>query len=104
MVNFYETGQVMTTLYRKSNCSFYDEIEEELKELVIAHSVINIENDESINRNYKHTPLPFIEDDGKIISGFEEMQRYLEELKKFVSLWRKYQTDACYINDDGETC
>ena len=94
----------MTTLYRKSDCSFCDEIEEELKELVIAHSVINIENEKSTRENHEDIPVPYLEDNGKIISGSEEIKKYLEELSKFVSLWRKYQTDSCYIDDDEKTC
>jgi glutaredoxin len=94
----------MITLFRKPDCWYCNDIEEELKELVIAHRVINIEKAAAdINKNYSDIPLPFIEDDGKIISGFEEMQRYLEELKKFISLWRKYQTDACYTDNEGNT-
>lgn len=94
----------MITLYRKLNCSFCDEIEEALKGLVIAHSVINIENEKSAKVNHKDITLPYMEDNGKIISGSEEIRKYLEELNVFVSLWRKYQTDACYIDDEGQSC
>ena len=95
----------MITLYRKANCGYCNDIEEELKELVIAHSVINIEEDAAcIDKNHLNISIPFIEDDGKIISGSKEIKSYLEELNKFVSLWRKYQTDACYIDDDEKTC
>jgi glutaredoxin len=94
----------MIKLYRKSNCSFCDEIEEELKEMVIARSVINIDNKKSTGGSHENIPLPYLEDDGKIISGTEEIKKYLEELNKLVVLWRKYQTDACYIDDDDKTC
>ena len=91
----------MIELYRKQNCYFCDEIEDELKELVIAHNVINVDNDKDFP---KEIPLHAIKDDGKTYSGYEEIKKYMKDLKKFVELWRKYQVDVCYIDDDGEIC
>jgi uncharacterized protein YozE (UPF0346 family) len=91
----------MIELFRKQNCYFCDEIEEEIKELVISHEVIYVEKDTDFP---KEIPLPAVKDDGKIISGYEEIRKYINDLKKFVELWRKYQVDACYIDDDGEVC
>ncbi len=91
----------MIELYRKQNCYFCDEIEEEIKEFVISHNVINVEK----NKDFPNEiPLPAIKDNGKMISGYEEIKKYMNDLKKFVDLWRKYQVDACYIDDDGEIC
>ena len=30
--------------------------------------------------------------------------QYLDELRAFVADWRKYQSDACYVEDDGSIC
>ncbi len=89
----------MITLYRKPGCGFCDEIEEELKELVITFDVVNVD------KNFpKEITLPAIKDDDKMISDYENIKKYMNDLTKFVELWRKYQTDACYIDDDGEIC
>lgn len=91
----------MITLYRKTDCSFCNEIEEELKELVIKFDIVNVED-------YKEFPreitLPAIKDDDKMVSDYENIKKYMADLKKFVELWRKYQVDACYNDDDGEAC
>lgn len=92
----------MIELYRNDNCNLCDEVEEELKTLVITHKIINVEkNNTSVPENL---PLPVIKDEDELISGEKEIKQYLEELNKYVALWRKYQVDACYIEDDGEFC
>jgi glutaredoxin len=94
----------MIELYRKPDCSFCDEIEEDLKELVIKHNIINLKDNKSALPFLSELNFPVIKDDDEIISGTEEIKRYMKELKKFVYLWRKYQVDACYVDEDGETC
>ena len=91
----------MITLYRKSGCGFCDEIEDELKDLVIRFDVINVEEQKDFP---VEITLPAIKDDDRMVSGYEDIKQYMTGLKKFVELWRKYQVDACYIDDDEETC
>jgi len=94
----------MITLFRKSNCDFCDIIEETLKEESIAHNVVSIGENEVLKHLPRETVLPAIKDDDKLIFGAKEIKDYLDDLKKFVKLWWKYQVDACYIDDDEETC
>jgi len=89
-------------LFRKSNCDFCDEIEEALKEESIAYNVVNIEKNKVLKHLPKEAITPIIKkDDNKLIYGTKKEKDYLDNLKKIVKLWRKYQVDVCYI-DDGE--
>jgi hypothetical protein len=83
-------------LYRPAHSPAADDLETALRKLVVAHKVIVV--------NAAHTPLPAIHDEGQVITGPAALARYLQELEKIVADWRKYQGDACYINDDGEVC
>ena len=94
----------MIELYRPSDCAACAEIEEALKDLVIAHKIIKVTPGQPLDALTPDTPLPAIKENGRIISGQAELTAYLSELEKFVADWQRFQADACYIDDDGETC
>jgi hypothetical protein len=48
--------------------------------------------------------LPVIRENSRLISGKESLLAYLDELEKLVEDWRRFQSDACYIDEDGELC
>lgn len=84
----------MIKLYRPAECPGCEEIEAVLQELVISHQVI-VEEDRSI---------PTLEDNGQLYRGRQEIKGHLQELEKIVADWHRFQSDACYIDDDGEIC
>jgi hypothetical protein len=47
--------------------------------------------------------LPAIKDGDRWI-GADGIDAYLVELRHFLGLWRKFQADACYLEDDGTVC
>jgi len=94
----------MIELYRHVACETCAEIEESLKEMVIAHKVITVEDGRSVSALPAQTRLPALKEKEKIVSGPEQVALYLKELQKFVTDWRKFQSDACYIDDDGSVC
>ncbi len=47
--------------------------------------------------------LPAIEDGGRWYAG-EDLSGYFDELARYLGEWRKFQSDACYIHDDGSIC
>ncbi|MBK6915155.1 MAG: glutaredoxin family protein [Ignavibacteriales bacterium] len=94
----------MITLYRKTDCALCDEIAEALKEIVIAHVVVDVEKlNDRTNKNIPKI-IPCIEDEGKIISGGENLFAYVKELTNLMKEWGKFQSDSCYIDRDGSTC
>ncbi len=88
----------MIYLHRTQNSALADKIESELKRLVVAYKVV----DHDENRNFE--ALPAIMENGKTVTGEKPILLFLKELKHFASEWRKFQTDACYIDEDGNVC
>lgn len=94
----------MIEFYRPVECQTCGEFEDALKEMVIAHRVVTVKAKQLPDSLPAETHLPAIKDDEKIIMGEAEIKVYLEELKKVVADWRKFQGDACYIDEDGQVC
>ena len=94
----------MIRLYRPEKCPSCADIEAKLKELVIAYQLITVGSEEQPDGLPADTPLPAITDDGKIFTGQPDISHYLGDLERFVTDWRRFQSDACYLDDDGETC
>lgn len=94
----------MIELYRHAACEPCAGVEAALREMVAAHRVITVKEGQSAPAPVAGEPLPAIVDGERVISGDAEIAAYLEELDKVLTTWRKFQVDACYIGDDGETC
>ena len=94
----------MLQFYRTANCAGCAEIEAALQEMVIAHKIITVTSEKPPESLPANTSLPAIRDNGQIISGPEAIATYLKELAKFVADWRRFQSDACYLDDEGEVC
>jgi glutaredoxin len=94
----------MIELYRPVHCPDCTKIEETLKELVVAHKIITLESGQSMAKLTPGTPLPAIKDNEQIFTGQAAIDAYLADLEKIVADWRRFQSDACYIDDDGKIC
>ena len=93
----------MIEFYRPVNCPACADIEATLQELVVAHKVIVIEADQP-KPELGDISLPAFKENGHVISGQEAIRTYLQELEGFVTTWRRFQSDACYFDEDGELC
>ena len=70
---------------------------------MVAHKVIIIEEgnmDLALMSSRSHIALPALKDNGKLIEGVEAIEIYLRELDEFVASWRRFQSDACYCDED----
>ena len=94
----------MINLYRCAECPACSSIEAALQEMVVAYKVIVINPGQQENKLSPDITLPAIRDNGQLIHGPMALSAYLKELEKFVAGWRRFQSDSCYINDDGEAC
>lgn len=94
----------MIEFYRPADCAPCEEIEAALKEMVLAHKVIVVEPGQHPKALDPDTSLPALKDNGRVISGQAAIRTHLEELEKVVADWRRFQGDACYIDDEGEVC
>lgn len=78
----------MIELYRRADCPQCADIEAELRELVVAHKVIIIEErdmDPALMSSRAYIVLPALKDNGNLIEGVEAIRIYLQELDEFVA-------------------
>ena len=113
----------MIILYRVATCDLCDEVQDSLRELVVAHKVINVEKEPvhaavkagreagdleqypaAVAELLAKGEMPVVSDGDRVISGTVALRDYLAELANEMEQWRKFQTDACYIDDEGKTC
>ena len=94
----------MIVLYRPANCHSGANIQAALQDMVIAHQVVVVETDCWPDVLPANIPLPALQDNGHLITGQAEIAAHLDQLAQFVADWRKFQSDACYLDDDGEPC
>ncbi len=74
-----------------------------LDELVLAHRVIRLDDGMSSPLPTGVT-LPAIRDGDRIIDGEANLAAYLLEVEALAGAWSKFQSDTCYLNDDGTVC
>ncbi len=87
----------MIIFYRHKECAFCDEVHEQLKELVVAHTIIRMPESADADAHY-------LSEKEKKYRGQTVIQIYLEELKRFLYDWRRFQSDSCYTGDDDQLC
>ncbi len=97
------TWVAVITLYRKACCPAGKAIQERLSDLVVAHRV-RIVDPETGDSELEPSRLPAIREGEELFSSQPEIQDYLIRLEKRMELWNRYQSDACYVGDDGEIC
>ncbi|MFZ0389652.1 MAG: hypothetical protein WAN36_04260 [Calditrichia bacterium] len=93
----------MLKLIIKKNCPECLSISRKLEELNFAHQIQDIEesNDAEVKNLPEQPAPPFFIDEGNLIAGKEAMIAHLEELKTFKLEWDRFQSDACYCDDEG---
>lgn len=92
----------MVTLYRAPDDAWADEIEEALDEMVIAYETEPLAHEAS--RPDDVPELPALRDDGEVITGADALREHLDHLRDLMADWDRFQSDACYIEDDGTIC
>jgi hypothetical protein len=92
----------MITLYRPPDDPWADEIEEALDEMVIAYETTSIPDE--ADRPADVPALPALRDDGEVITGADDLREHLDHLRELMADWDRFQSDACYVEDDGTIC
>ena len=90
----------MITFYREEKCFDCDEMQETLRDMVAAYQMGNTAELAQSQRK----KLPLLLDGDKEISGHTAIRRFIEELKKVMMDWQKFQSDSCYLDDQGKVC
>ncbi len=92
----------MITLYRPPNNSWADEIEEALDEMVIAYETETVEDEKDLPNDIPE--LPALRDEGEVVTGESSLRHHLEHLRDLMADWDRFQSDACYVDEDGTVC
>jgi hypothetical protein len=90
----------MITLYRTADCPRCSAIQEVLEGMTLAHKVVIVEDAQGSPVPHA-SRLPVLEDEGKVIEGRDAILQHLDQLAGFKAEWEKFQTDACYCDDEG---
>lgn len=92
----------MITLFRASDSTVADRVQQRLEDLVVAHRVVVAGSDSESDEI--PPSLPAIQDGERVVSGARALDQYLDGLEKLMADWNRFQTDACYVDDDGSVC
>lgn len=82
----------MIEFYREKNCITCDFIENELKDMVLAYHTNNMKASKN---------KPEIINGKRVIIGHDDLIKYMDELHHTIELWRKFEGDTCYCDEDG---
>jgi hypothetical protein len=82
----------MIELYCRADCPFCADIEV----IIVEEGDVNLLRTES----GECVALPTLNDNRKLISGAEPIKAHLRDLEEFVASWRKFQSGACYCDED----
>jgi hypothetical protein len=85
----------MIELIRAQDSVVADGIEAALRDLVVAHRITMADQAD--------TDLPVIVDGGRRYPA-DQIPSFLDQLRRDVADWNRFQSDACYIDDDGSVC
>lgn len=88
------------TFYRTKGCPGSQAIEETLNDLTMAFDSVVVDDISRLPEVLSGQKLPLLVDEGKIIQGAEKIVHHLAQLADFKKQWYKYQSDACYCEDD----
>lgn len=92
----------MITLYRPSDDAWADEIQNALDDMVIAYETEVVDEKSSLPADVPS--LPALRDDEDVITGEDALRDHLKHLRDLMADWDRFQSDACYVEEDGTVC
>lgn len=91
----------MLELFIDGKSDRIDGIVERLDEMVLAHRVVEVSSPGEVT---SASELPTLKDGERTISGIRAIEQYLLKLQDQSDEWRRFQSDACYLDEEGEPC
>jgi glutaredoxin len=92
----------MIVLYRTRGCPRCSAVQEALEEMALAHRVVEVDSPSDVAIGPSVRKLPVLCDGEEVFEGAAAVGEHLKELRAFRKLWYKYQSDACYCDDDED--
>lgn len=93
----------MIKLFREQESTQADVIEAEFHALVLGYDRVLINAREAAQQFGAGVRLPVITNNDRVVSGIQ-IPGYIKELTRLLHDWQWFQGDACYVDDDGESC
>ncbi len=78
----------MIVLFRPPASSACDEIEDRLREAVLAHRIV------------VRKAEPVLTEGSNTYTGVDAIRAFLDDLERELALGRRFQSDACYLDPD----
>jgi glutathione S-transferase len=92
----------MIRYFRMPNDGDSTVIQDALDELCMAHETVVLESAEELRADLTGQGRPPILVDGhNVITGSDHILTHLEELSRFKKQWYRFQSDACYCDEQG---
>jgi hypothetical protein len=91
----------MVKLYREKVSPQADVIEADLQEMIFGYDREITDPAAASQRFGPERSLPVITNNEKIVSGVE-LPAYLLELRTLMVDWQAFQSDCCFVDDNGE--
>jgi len=97
---------IMIYLYRPCDSQLADEVQENLETICIAHTVMTVEDDSDLptSASFSRGDLPVLVDDGEVVSNPEALRDRVDKLRILMREWRRFQSDVCELDVDGNVC
>jgi hypothetical protein len=90
----------MLRFLRTRDCRGCQAIQGTLEELSLAHEVVVVSGPTDAAMPPGNRP-PLLVDEGRSIQGSEKIIAHLQELEGLKSQWERFQSDACYCDEQG---
>ncbi len=92
----------MITFYRTRNCKACANIQDVLEDMCISHKTIVLASASELPDELDAGgPPPVLVDEHEVVQGRDNILAHLEKLEEFMELWYKFQSDACYCDENG---
>jgi hypothetical protein len=94
----------MIELYRAPASPLADEIEEALREVVVAHRVVTVGPGTGERGPVPEEALPALREGDEVVTGEAGIRAYLASLRALMEDWNGAQADVCHMDRKGRLC
>lgn len=94
----------MITLYRHPEDAWADEIQDLLDDMVIAYETETVPPEANQGLPEGVSALPALRDDDEVLTDKTAIRERLDALEQLMADWDRFQSDACYLDEDGNVC
>ncbi len=91
----------MLKFYQLRSDTFTQKVRQQLKDMVVAHKIINADENTALPNNITRKKLPVLSDGHEVWSTEEEISNFLRQLHQDLKLSRSMKSDACYVDPDN---